>query len=711
MMADKQNESIFFTLALRALTCGLLFTAIEAGQSHYENACPIECICGLRRSNHFRADLKTLDCSFSNVKDFPDIPSDDLEVLNVRGNGIASVDRSIAKLKDLKEIDLSGNMIKSIGRGKMFQNMTNLAYMNVGKNEISTIFHDTFHGPKNIKHLVLSNNKINYIEDEAFVDLGLLESLDLEQNLLGSLYEEWFTGLHNLVTLNLAHNRVHNIPATVFRPLRYLQRLYLAGNRISSIDPRAFSGLVRLEELTLQDNLINRIPTAALQSMPSLHSVTFDHNPIVKIKPLDFSHLSVSKISICQMPEMVIIDAKAFYTIRNLTTLLIGNNKRLSYIDPLSFMNINNLKELNIAYNNLRGIQREVQDFLPTGTKIHLYGNPLDCNCNSRWLRQLLNSPNNSTFRLEEPEHLVCHSPPNFSHKLLRDIDILKLPKKCSPTILNISQTSNIVGKAGEKEILECRAMGSPPPKLHWALPDGSSINTTLNEVRRRFFPPGTLVYYHLKANDAGLFKCVAENSAGNDTAVVKLTVTGIDIHLFPIAVSSTFVTLVWNGTERRAFPQYKIIYGMDDGKNGTLPEETYSATASQTRKTFTINRLKPDTKYRFCLGYEDSSGYWLQISCCVTLTQDAKFMLQGISRPNNVAVAAIGFILLLALIVCLISMGSRKYRQRLYECPDKPTTTIIDDSSNSVVNSASANSATGNMSLDNLYRPLLHTS
>ncbi|XP_018013927.1 leucine-rich repeat neuronal protein 2 [Hyalella azteca] len=682
----------------------------QALPENYNPSCPQPCICGLRRSNYFQRDMKTLDCSFSGLTDFPPLPSSDVEVMNAKGNTIANVDRSIAKLTQLKELDLSGNQIKSIGRGKMFRNLTNLIYFNVGKNEISTIFHDTFLGPINIKQLVLSNNNINYIEDEAFTDLKKLEILDLEQNLLGSLYEEWFTGLSKLLSLNLAHNRVHNVPASVFRPLQNLRSLFLAGNRISSIDPRAFSGLTKLQELTLNDNLLSRVPTAALQSMPQLDSVVFDHNPVPKIKPLDFSHLSVSKISICQMPELVIIDAKAFYTLRNLTNLLIKNNKRLSYVDPLAFINVNNLRELNLAYNNLQGIQREMADFLPDGVRIHLYGNPLNCNCNSRWLRIILNPNLNSTLHLEEPEHLVCNSPANFNHKLLKDIDLVKLPKKCTPIILNLTQKSELVGKVGEKEILECRAMGSPPPKLHWSLPDGSNINSTLNEVRRRYFPPGTLVYYHLQPTDAGLFRCIAENSAGRDTAIIKLTVTGIDIHLFPIAVSSTFVTLVWNGTERRAFPQYKIVYGIDDGKNGTIPEETQFAMASQSRKTYTISRLRPDTKYRFCIGYEDASGYWLQISCCLTITQDAKFMLQGISRPNNVAAVAIGLVLLLALVLCLASLASRRYRQRFYENTDKTNTNIGDDSTPNA-STSTAVSSSGTIALDNLYRPLLHSS
>ena len=76
--------------------------------------------------------------------------------------------------------------------------MRTLENLNAGKNEISTIFHDTFYGPKNIRRLILSNDNINYIEDKSFFDLGYLESLDLEKSLLGSLYEDWFVGLHSI---------------------------------------------------------------------------------------------------------------------------------------------------------------------------------------------------------------------------------------------------------------------------------------------------------------------------------------------------------------------------------------------------------------------------------------------------------------------------------------------------------------------------------
>ena len=637
------------------------------------NATCIEgCSCGLVRSLRLQQELYMLNCSFAGLKGFPEVLPTDLEALSVRGNAITHVLDSLSRLTELRELDLSGNKIKSIGRGGMFQNMSRLLHLDMGKNTISTIFRDNLMGPRALLHLVLANNNINYIEDEALADLVSLLTLDLRQNLLGSLYEEWFHGLERLHTLDLTHNRIHNIPASVFRTLASLHHLNLSGNRISSVDPRAFSGLTRLQELVLEDNLLASVPTAALQSLPNLASLTMDHNPLTKIKPLDFSHLSAARISVRHMPELRIIDPKAFYNLANATTLLVSGNPRLAYVDPLSFRNVDALRELQLHDNHLRGLQKEMVEYLPEGVSLTLYGNPLTCDCNARWLRRMVGLRDNASVVVEEPQRLVCHDPPSRAHKLLKDLLLLRLPKTCAPTVLNLTQSRVVEGKVGGYQVLECRALGSPSPRLHWLLPDGSIVNSTLNEVRRRFFPPCTLIHYHLRAVDEGPYTCVAENALNVSRGTVWLTVAGLDIHLFPIRSSSTFITLVWNGTERRAFPSYKIFHSEVD-ENGTAVGEQRSSETSPARKTFTISHLRPDTRYRFCLGNEDASGYWLEISCCIAITEDLEFMLQGISRTSNAAVAAmVGLVLAMTAAMCLLSVASRRYRQRLYESPDK---------------------------------------
>ncbi|XP_047472312.1 leucine-rich repeat neuronal protein 1-like [Penaeus chinensis] len=672
-----------------SIACGTMDDALQEARLSYNATCPEDCTCGLLRSTHLHHLLNTFHCSFANMKSFPPNIPLDIQALIINGNSIRSVPDPVSRLTELQELDLSGNSISSLGRGGMFQNMSRLEYLNMAKNAISTIFHDNLLGLKNLEQLVLFGNKLTYIEDKAFADQTHLLTLVLENNLLGSLYAEWFRGLDSLVELNLAYNRIHNIPASVFLHLHSLERLDLTGNRISTVNPGAFAGLTNLQHLVIKDNFLSKIPAAAFQSLLSLLTLNLDQNPLVKIKPMDFSNLSVTKISLCQMPKLEIIDSKGFYDLANITTIKVTHNSKLAYVDPFAFMNVETLKDLQLHNNNLRGIEKEIVDILPEGVQVSLYNNPLHCDCNGRWLRQLMDERDNVSVILVEPEHLTCSSPPPFAYKLLKHIFPTKLPKTCLPVVLNLTQTQSVVREVGEKQILECRALGSPRPQLRWILPDGSLVNSTLNEVRRRFFPPGTLVYYHLKPRDGGLYTCVAENSVGETRSSLTLNVTGIDIHLFPKHVSSTLVTLIWNGTECRAFPSYKIIFTRIDA-NGTDVGERRSRNASPTRKVFSITGLHPDSTYRFCIGYEDTNGYWLQISCCIASTDDLEYRKQGLSRISNVAVAAVVVLVLAAtLLGHLVSLAVRKYRQRTYQATDK----VGEDSS---------------IPLDNLYRPLL---
>ena len=667
----------------------------------YNKPCLKGCKCGIFPSELTQDPLITLECSFARIKIFPKQLSKELEVLNLRGNSIFNINESISDLTNLRELNLSGNRIKSI-RGQFFRNMLNLTYLNIGKNDISTIHHIDLKGPKHLKKLILSNNKINYIEDKVFDDLKDLQSLDLEQNFVGTLYEDWFVGMDSLLNLDLSHNRIHSIQATVFRQLPSLEDLNLVGNRISSIDTRAFSGLINLKTLSLDDNLIARIPTAAFESLPGLKTLSLNNNPLTKVKTLDFSHLSVIQISLSQMSELSIIDAKAFYSLENLTSLFINYNHKLTYVDPLAFMNTEKLSYLELHDNNLKGIQSDIVQYLPNGTKVTLYGNPFCCDCNVRWLRRMTGDEN-ATLIIEEAEHLICDSPPVMKGKLIKDLDLLKFPKVCAPSILNLTRTSEVSGKVGEQKVLECRALGEPKPRLYWVIPNGDIINSTLNEVRQRFFPPGTLAYYHLKPSDAGPFTCVAENVVDEVSGVFNLTVTGIDIHLFPVATSSNFITLVWNGTERRIFSEYKIKYAEYNRDNESISKNLLTTTVSSSRKTFTISHLKSDTEYEFCIGHEYITGYWQKLSCCIARTQNARFMLQGITHSKKTTVAAvIGFILVFSLTFCLISLASRRYRQRFYESPDKAQSTS---------SSMAAEENGSHIPLDNLYKPLLSKS
>ncbi|XP_064077751.1 leucine-rich repeat neuronal protein 3-like [Macrobrachium nipponense] len=649
-------------------------------ENNYNSSCCEGCTSGVMKSTDLTEDLETLNCSMKKIRTFPVNLPVTLQALNLKGNNIFNIpDNSMSYLTDLQELDLSANRIKSIGQGSIFANLLHLKYLNVENNFLTSLYHNSLLGLTSLRHLVLSNNKITFLEEGALAELKSLQRLDLDHNLLESLYEHWFHGLEHLLTLNIAHNRILNIPASVFQTLVSLKYLYLSGNQISSVHPRAFFGQISLEVLSVENNLLNKAPTAAFQGIPSLKILILDRNPLSKIKPLDFSHLGITEISLCHMPKLSIVDAKGFYNLLNISSIHMSDNKKLTYVDPLAFMNVDNLKVLQLHDNVIKGISPEMKSVLPNGVQISLYNNPFTCDCNIRWLRQLMEDSFSSGVSLVKPEQLVCHGPENLAHKLIKDLNIKSIPRVCAPTVLNLTQSDTVSGRVGESFLLECRSLGYPMPRLHWVLPDGSFVNSTLNEIRRRFFLPGTLVYYHLLPSDGGQYTCLAHNSIGDASLSLNINISGIDIYLFPIRVSSNFITLTWNGTEHQTFASYKINYWPVDA-NGKRSGPLESMPAGSSDQNIVINRLKPQTTYYFCLGFEDKTGFFLKISCCLASTQHEDFMLQGISGTSNVMIAIV-LIIVLAIIVlgiCLASIVTKRYRHRLYEVPDNSDTSII---------------------------------
>lgn len=101
-----------------------------------------------------------------------------------------------------------------------------------------------------VKSLIMSNNKIKSIQEQAFVLLTNLEKLDLSLNELDTLSAGWFKNLFSLQYLNLLGNKYETLGRSdLFQPLKKLRALYLGGPYLQSVRKTDFSGLSGLEEL------------------------------------------------------------------------------------------------------------------------------------------------------------------------------------------------------------------------------------------------------------------------------------------------------------------------------------------------------------------------------------------------------------------------------------------------------------------------------
>ena len=79
--------------------------------------------------------------------------------------------------------------------------------------------------------------------------------------------------------------------------------------------------------------------------------------------------------------------------------------------------------------------------------------------------------------------------------------------------------------------MLACEARGDPRPTIQWQKRNGTGgrwIQVTRTSERYKVQRSGNLVIRRLLASDAGLFRCVAENTVGSAySAAASLVVEG----------------------------------------------------------------------------------------------------------------------------------------------------------------------------------------
>ncbi|XP_034460708.1 immunoglobulin superfamily member 10 [Hippoglossus hippoglossus] len=107
------------------------------------------------------------------------------------------------------------------------------------------------------------------------------------------------------------------------------------------------------------------------------------------------------------------------------------------------------------------------------------------------------------------------------SDKLLVTLSVVAYPSR----ILE-PKMREIKSHAGNTVEMKCKAEGRPSPMISWILANRTQVRGQ-NTKRERVSvsSEGTLVIEHVSVYDRGLYKCIASNPAGADTATVRLQV------------------------------------------------------------------------------------------------------------------------------------------------------------------------------------------
>ncbi len=252
------------------------------------------------------------------------------------------------------ELRLDNKGISSLKVGD-FAGLSQLEFLELGRNQLDTLQSDVFNGLSALVFLDLSNNRLTSLSAGTFNGLHALEQLVLGTNRLSTLPVDVFDGLSALTKLDLEEIQLSALPAGLFDGLSALEELNLEANRLSILPAEVFDGLSSLTTLLLKENQLSSLPDDVFNGLSSLTRLRLDQNRLSGLPADVFNGLS------------------------SLEELFLHTNRLTSAgFPPGVFDGLSSLFRLSLRTNQLTTLPDGLFGGLSALTIIELYGNSVD---------------------------------------------------------------------------------------------------------------------------------------------------------------------------------------------------------------------------------------------------------------------------------------------------------------------------------------------
>ncbi|XP_078456569.1 peroxidasin homolog [Lampetra planeri] len=262
--------------------------------------------------------------------------------------------------------------------------------------------------------------------------------------------------------LDLRFNRIRELPVGTFRGLKDLTTLLLNNNELRRIPRKVFDELENLRYLYLYKNEIQSIERQAFKGLKSLEQLYIHFNLVENLEQETFSHLP------------------------RLERLFLHNNK-IARIPARAFFHLDSLKRLRLDSNRLV------------------------CECDLKWLSNLLKS---ILKHGNGQAAATCEQPASLYGRTLVSLTAEEFdcgePHAERPRIL--AEPRDVDVTLGKTVHFTCHAEGNPKPEIIW-LHNNNEVDMT--EDRLDLLENGTLMIRNTRESDQGIYQCMAKNVAG----------------------------------------------------------------------------------------------------------------------------------------------------------------------------------------------------
>jgi len=344
-------------------------------------------------------------CNISSVSVEAFANISELEQLDMSYNYLRSLDINVVKLlPKLSHLNLQSNEIIEIIPG-ICEKISYLGYLNLENNKIEHLEIDVFCGFINLKYINFEGNKLQYLNPDMFLGLQSFQSLFLSKNSglqlptdsnfinslslkhltvsgcnIRSVSVETFANVTALELLDLSYNYLRNLDINMLKALPKLSRLLLKDNEISDIIPGTFE-ISFLEYLDLGNNKIEHLESNVFSGLVNLKYMNLEFNKLQYLHPETFVGLPNIQILILSHNYGLQIPTDRHFIISDFLKGLVIAGCNVSSVSVETFANVSALKLLDLGGNNLKSLDVRMLKALPKLSKMYLYGNPLQCDC------------------------------------------------------------------------------------------------------------------------------------------------------------------------------------------------------------------------------------------------------------------------------------------------------------------------------------------
>lgn len=440
-----------------AIAMVAVMTAVASG------ICPARCRCD-------DESLRT-SCAYADLEVVPIQLNPEIHHLDLSKNRVTSVHLSFGFYGNLESLDLSSNLIHTLGQ-ENFGLQQNLLALNVSNNAIHTLAKNALRGLTSLKELNLAGNNISHMDEQAFKYTSELEVLNLSDNSITSLPDDLLTNLHKIRTLILSENSLLEIPTNNLALAPSLERIDMSYNLILELDRDSLPSLPSLVSLNLSNNVIRGIadvafdrlpdllyldlsgnnltsvPTAALARLRVLTSLVLSTNPLGSLEAVAFRNLFELRnleLNDCMIAS---VNARAFADNVNLERISMDGNRELKELPVRVLYGARYLRWVSLRRCSLATLQ-PTQFPVDGLSHLRVGGNPLVCNCSVHWLWNVIRAEERrNETQLELDIHDIVCSDEEFAGKTLIALPEGSLRCRLSPLYLSLSAAGCLAAAA-----------------------------------------------------------------------------------------------------------------------------------------------------------------------------------------------------------------------------------------------------------------------